>query len=130
MFRTIDSHYVRKESNCEYLPEHLSVAEMHRLYIQRCEEHGHQPQQYLIYYKVVKSSFNLKFQQPIKDQCDTCIAYQNTPAQLRTSDIETAHQRHNNEKDLARQYKQKMKEEAINNFTVLAARLDFQRPLL
>jgi len=130
MFRTIDSHYVRKESKCEYLSEHLSVAEMHRLYIQWCEEHGHQPQQYLIYYEVFKSSFNLKFQQPKKDQCDTCIAYHNTLAQLRTSDIETAHQRHINEKDLARQYKQKMKEEAINNSTVLAAGFDFQKTLL
>ena len=35
-FKTVESHYVRKTATAQYLPEELSVKEMHRMYV---EEH-------------------------------------------------------------------------------------------
>ena len=35
-FKTVESHYIRKDSSCQYLPEHVNVTEMHHIYIQWC----------------------------------------------------------------------------------------------
>ena len=75
LFRTVDSHYVRKDSSCQYLPENLSVAEMHRMYTEWCTQNNFETESYDTYYMIFKQQFNLKFKKPKKDQCDTCTTF-------------------------------------------------------
>ena len=76
-FKVVESHYVRKESKYEYLPAELSVAEMYRMYTVWCSNENYALESYDFYFRVFKERFNLKFQKPKKDKCDTCESYNN-----------------------------------------------------
>ena len=130
LFRTVDSHYVRKDSSCQYLPENLSVAEMHRMYTEWCTQNNFETESYDTYYMIFKQQFNLKFKKPKKDQCDTCTTFQNLPDDLLTDELVLNQNNHLNEKNLARENKNKMKLKALNDESVVAAVFDFQKTLL
>ena len=61
-FKTIESHYVRKNVKQEYLPQELSVKVMHHMYIEWCEKQDLNPENYDFYKRVFKARFNLTFQ--------------------------------------------------------------------
>ena len=69
------SHY-SQSSNCsrEYLPEGLSIAEMHRLYLAQYEpQAGDKPAvKEWLYRKVFNEDFNLGFGYPQSDTCQLC----------------------------------------------------------
>ena len=63
-FKCVESHYVRKNASFQYLPEELTIAEMHRIYTKWCAETGYEPRSYKSYAEIFNKRFNLKFKKP------------------------------------------------------------------
>ena len=104
-FKCVESHYVRKNMSYQYLPEEITIAEMHRIYTKWCAETGYEPRSYKLYAEIFNKRFNLKFKKPNKDLCGNCTTFENTPANLRTSEIREAQEKHISDKELARTVK-------------------------
>ena len=68
------SHYSRADNQKrEYLPEGLSIAEMHRLYLSQYEESTNTPTvKEWLYRKIFNEDFNLSFGCPRSDTCQMC----------------------------------------------------------
>ena len=130
LFKTVESHYIRRDSQCQYLPDHLSISEMYRLYGEWCKANAFEVASYGLYYNVFKTQFNLKFHKSKKDQCDECVGYNNSAKHLLTDEIKSKQQKHIAEKDFVRIHKDTVKKEAANDATVFVAGFDFQRTLL
>ena len=127
-FKTVESHYVRKTAKCQYLPKELTVREMHRMYV--AERQGDEKaENYAFYFSVFSKRFNLKFQKNKKDKCNQCESFQNTPEDIRTEDQKEKQDLHLDEKENAREFKQKKKEEGKKN-NVITAAFDLEKVLL
>lgn len=70
-FPTVESHYCRASTSCQYLPAGLSVTKMYGLYTEKYKE----PVKENIYRKVFSENFNLGFHRPKKDVCDFCSEF-------------------------------------------------------
>ena len=128
LFKTVESHYVRKDAKGQYLPEDLSVATMYRMYVEWCQENGTAVvEDYKFYNKVFRERFDLKFQKPKKDQCDRCCDFNNTPMLARTSEIIESQEKHLSEKELAREFKGNCKKEAATNPSILVCAFDLEK---
>ena len=128
LFKVVESHYVRKEAKYEYLPKELNVAEMYRMYCKWCAEKGKTLESYSFYYRVFNERFNLKFQQPKKDKCDTCETFNNLPNP--STEEKESQNRHINDKKYVREIKELCKTKAKENVETLAAAFDLQKVLL
>jgi hypothetical protein len=71
----VPSHYCRSSSSKEYLDPSLNVAEMYRLYKEKCNIDNIEPRTHNAYYTIFNRDFNLAFLTPKKDRCDTCEEY-------------------------------------------------------
>ncbi|KAI4454181.1 dna-directed rna polymerases i ii and iii subunit rpabc2 [Holotrichia oblita] len=72
-FQGMQSHYsFRKNPNCVYLPEGLSISTMHSLF----EEEYRINIPYKLYWKVFTTKFNIKFGYPRSDTCAECDTFQ------------------------------------------------------
>ena len=75
-FPVMKSHY--KSQRRKYLSSLLSVAEMHRSYVDKYEQGAEKPSvSYSYYAKVFNSEFNLGFGQPKTDTCPNCEKLKN-----------------------------------------------------
>ena len=61
LFKIVESQYVCKRVKYEYLPEELSVNMMHKMYLEWCNEYGHEVENYNFYARFFREKFNLKF---------------------------------------------------------------------
>ena len=129
-FPTVESHYVRKSSNYEYLPDGLNLAKIYRLYLNWCSDRNKHPESKGLYYRVFTSRFNLKFNKLKKDACDNCTSYHNTPEESKTEKLIADYDAHIQEKNLARECKAMMKEKAKENDWITAAAFDMHKVLL
>ena len=129
-FKCVESHYVRKNASFQYLPEELTIAEMHRIYTKWCAETGYEPRSYKSYAEIFNKRFNLKFKKPKKDLCDTCTTFENTPANLRTSEIREAQEKHISDKELARTIKDGVKYLATKDKETSGVAFDLEKVLL
>ena len=66
-FPAYESHYSRKQTNKKYLPAHLNVNEMYRLY-----KIEHPLPVSISIYRRTFNEMGLKFKPPYKDTCSTC----------------------------------------------------------
>lgn len=77
-FPAEDSHYSRtKNMNKKYLSPLLSIAKMHKLYLEKCAQDNVARNFYIkecTYRNVFVSEFNLSFGYPKSDTCSTCDA--------------------------------------------------------
>ena len=128
MFMVVESHYVRKTSKAQYLPQELSLAEMYRLYQNWCHENKYRCENYDFYRRVFSTRFNLKFQCLKKDLCSTCSAFKHKPD--KTDSDKEEHADHLKRKEQARNLKQKAKEKAKNEKDTVAAAFDLEQVLL
>ena len=109
LFQCVESHYVRKDSKWQYLPEELNVSQMYQWYTTWCAANGFVHENYRFYHNVFQTRFNLKFQKPKKDKCDACTEFTNTPADKRTSEYVDSHNHHLVCKDIVREIKKGVK---------------------
>ena len=129
-FKTVESHYVCKDTKFQYLPSTLSIKAMHRMYKIWCDERNSNPVKYDTYRTIVNEKFNLKFQLPKKDRCDRCEAWKNTKNEERSPEDIQAKKEHDDEKSLSRFYKTNIKRQAKECSTTCASAFDFQKTLL
>lgn len=111
----IESHYCRSQSKREYIEGGLTLAALHRDYVEKCVSANKQHVSYQIYYNIFMTEFNISFWQPKKDQCEECIAFQNCEDK---STLKEKHEAHLNEKGLARAEKEKDKGNVSENLIV------------
>ena len=104
-FKTVESHYCRKDSNKFYLPAELNVCKMHNMYQQICRAEFIEPVSLPIYRRIFDYEFNLSFHKPMKDQCDNCVAYKNAD-QAEKERLKEKHERHIKNKQMARESKE------------------------
>ena len=131
-FPVVDSHYCRAQVQRNYLYPGLSVKKLHQLYKEKCQKEHIKPVKENIYYKIFNYHFNLGFFRPKKDQCDTCIAFNNTKNP--TVDEKEAQNKHLQNKVKAREIKNEVKlkcsvTQENKNPTCAAAAFDFEQIL-
>jgi hypothetical protein len=113
-FPTVPSHYCRRDSRRGYLgPELESIAQMHRLYQEKCKAEA-KPYYGIWSYEKIFHEFNLGFFQPKTDQCPTCCAYENA-GPMQQAEMETEYAAHLKRKDSARLHKKMDKEFAAKS---------------
>jgi len=76
-FPSRESHYSQPSNkDRKYLPEGLSIARMHRLYLEKHEpdlQDGEKPKvKEWLYQKIFTEEFNIGFRYPRSDTCETC----------------------------------------------------------
>ncbi|KAK0040723.1 hypothetical protein Bpfe_029844 [Biomphalaria pfeifferi] len=121
-FPTLPLHYCRKDSKLLYLEPGLSLSKMYTMYTEDTAiNHKHVSKK--IFDKIFHS-LDLSFNNPRKDQCDTCRAYK------QGSVDSVSFQEHIEMKDRARHFKALDKELAAENDTLKVVTMDMQQLLL
>ena len=128
-FPTVESHYCRKSSAKQYLPQGLNLAEMYRLYSQECMLSGKPVAKQWAYYDIFRKEFNLGFHKPKKDQCDFCTKYKHLDDDERAS-MSDKMEEHQRNKNLSRELKANLKERAKADKQINVACFDLQQVLL
>ncbi|XP_056637703.1 uncharacterized protein LOC130445840 [Diorhabda sublineata] len=75
-FPSYESHYSRSHSQKKYLPSHLSISQMYRLYKEECVINNVSPQKESMYRKLFVEEFNLSFHKPKNDTCGKCDKFE------------------------------------------------------
>ncbi|KAL4720776.1 hypothetical protein ACJJTC_017583 [Scirpophaga incertulas] len=100
----VDSHYCRADTKRTYIEGGKTVADLHRDYVAECKSKGLPFGNYLAYYKIFCTEYNMAFFKPKKDQCESYTNYTNATEkdkQIMKHDYEL----HLKEKQLARDQK-------------------------
>lgn len=108
LFPRKESHYLRKQTQREYLDEKLNCAKMYRLYVEWMKDNP----VYLNvkvaterwYYHIFSTRFNIGFFHPKKDRCETCSLYEDADSE-RKEQLKTDYEQHVKNKELVRQIK-------------------------
>lgn len=74
----VESHYVRKDSTTEFIDRGLTIAELHRHYLNKRSSALKTASNYDMYARIFNTEYNIGFFMPRKDQCDLCESYQNS----------------------------------------------------
>ena len=76
-FPRVPSHYCRKRTKKEYFEAFLNLNKMYELYSTYCKEKNIAPVKKHMYRFIFEHDFNIEFQKPKTDLCDTCYEYHN-----------------------------------------------------
>ena len=132
-FPRVESHYVRKKTNKEYLEENWSISSMHNAYKKWLTDNkiNCTPASFHQYSDVFNTQFNIGFFKPKKYQCDTCVSQEN-----RTPEEQILNQHnyylHLKNKDRAQELKYDDKKDALkeeNKGKKVVACFDYQKVL-
>ncbi len=74
-FPTVESHYIRKSTNRQYLATDLNIKRMYEAYACKCKEAGTEAVNEPIYRRIFNEEYNMSFHVPKKDQCTLCNKY-------------------------------------------------------
>ena len=105
----VESHYIRADSEREYIDGELTLAEMHRDYENKRKEAGKEAVSYGKYSEIFNYEFNIGFFIPKKDQCDLCTSYENCDDDGKKK-IQTQYDTHLTQKEFSREEKDRDKE--------------------
>ena len=94
LFPTVESHYCRARTKIQYLDEHLTVAQMHRLNVMKEGNKASLSQ----YRDIFNTRFNLAFFKPKKDQCPDCLHWKNLTEPEKTNEASQKYNEHVNDK--------------------------------
>lgn len=133
-FPVVDSHYTRENSKKQYLESDLSIAKMHRLYLEWAKEHctiSEKAQMVTLrqYTDIFNESFNLSFFKPKKDLCDVCETFKLASSEEKLL-LKTSYEEHLKNKSIVRDKKKIDKERAINEPEFCVAVFDLQKVLI
>ena len=78
LFPRVESHYCRQNTCKEYFEGNLNLKKIHEMYVVYCTEKEITPAKESMYRYIFNHEFNIEFQKPKKDLCDTCYEYRNT----------------------------------------------------
>lgn len=114
---SIESHYMRAHTTRRFIDGSKSVAEIYRDYVADRKKNNLPFAHYITFYRMFTLEFNISFFNPKKDQCETCVAFQNATGEDQDK-LRPKYEDHLLEKDLARQEKQGDKENVNKNLIV------------
>ncbi|CAG4992529.1 unnamed protein product [Parnassius apollo] len=97
-----------------------TVADLHRDYVAECKSKGLPFGNYLAYYNIFCTEYNMAFFKPKKDQCETCTNYTNATEEDKQI-MKHDYKLHLKEKQLARDQKDEDKNYTPDNCIVSAA---------
>ena len=100
------------------------------MYLEWRFEKSYPLENYHYYLRVFHEGFNLKFQRPKKDMCDTCETFKNANEATVKAEEKLAQQNHLNDKNLVREIKDVAKVQAGINNEMVPAAFDLQKALL
>ena len=113
-FPVMESHYLREQTNRQYLSSDLNVMKMYELYTHKYTNVLPNLPKEPSYRKIFLDNFNLGFHRPKKDQCSTCLTFINATAEERQKNAH-AYEAHIANKNIARNLKGTYKEEALHS---------------
>ncbi|KAF0699609.1 Uncharacterized protein FWK35_00038188 [Aphis craccivora] len=134
MFPVVDSHYSRKDSKKKYLESDLSIAKMHRFYLEWAKTQNtisEKAQKATLrqYTDIFNEHFNYSFFKPKKDLCDVCEKFKLATPEEKVL-LKTSNEEHLKNKSIARDKKNIDKTRAINDPEVCVAVFDLQKVLI
>jgi len=132
MFPVVDSHYTRQNTTKQYLESDLSIAKMHRFYLEWAQKETTNVMAQNVtlrqYSDVFNQSYNLSFFKPKRDLCDQCQQFD--IASTEEKELQKAmYDEHLVNKNFARDQKNIDKERSINNPELCVAVFDLQKVL-
>ncbi|XP_069362181.1 uncharacterized protein [Maniola hyperantus] len=71
----VESHYLRAQTTKEYIPGGKTIKDLYRDFANSQAENGKDTGNYITYYKIFTTEYNLSFYSPKKDQCDLCASF-------------------------------------------------------
>lgn len=129
-FPKVDGHYIRKDSNRQFLGPELNISRMYDLYKEKCIQDSHEPVSKAVYRRTFNEEFNYSFHVPKKDQCNICTRYnQSISDGTVTDEMRTEYEKHQNRKVRARQEKENDKDTAKTTTNTFVATFDLQSVL-
>ncbi|KAK6182966.1 hypothetical protein SNE40_010529 [Patella caerulea] len=120
----LPSHYCRSSSSKNYLePVFATGTELYRVYKNYCSENGKVCCGRKLFFEVF-NELNMALFSPKKDRCDTCCSYE-----VKNLD-DTTYREHIEAKDMARAEKDRDKQRAANDPSLVVLTMDLQALLL
>ncbi|XP_022824803.1 uncharacterized protein LOC111355254 [Spodoptera litura] len=128
-FQPVESHYTRKDTTKLYLDNNLNMNRMFSLYKEwdQFSTYSNPAQTLRQYRDIINANMNVGFFIPKKDICDKCHSYSNNTSP--TEEQIQAHNKHLENKTIAREIKNNDKEQAIKSPDTVCATFDFQKIL-
>lgn len=74
----LESHYVRASTSKQYIGGDKTIKNLYNDFAAQQSNSNREVGNYMAYYKIFNTEFNLGFYQPKKDQCDLCTSYHNS----------------------------------------------------
>lgn len=123
----VESHNLRSQTKREYIDGSRTISEIHRDYVEECNNKGESSVKYPMFYRVFKDDFNISFFKPKKDLCETCVAYENSTPEEKVS-LQESYDKHIQQKKLSREEKQRDKADNSSEVTVFDLQAVMQLP--
>ena len=129
-FPKVEGHYIRKDSNRQFLGPELNISRMYDLYKETCIQDSYEPVSKAVYRRTFNEEFNYSFHVPKKDQCNICTRYNQSISEGSVTDeMRTEYEKHQNRKVRARQEKDNDKDTAKTSTNTFVATFDLQSVL-
>lgn len=129
-FPRVPGHYTRKDSNREYLGADLNITRMYELYKAKCTECNCEPVKSQMYRKIFNEEYNISFHIPKKDKCNLCSKYEMAESDgTLTEDLKQQYNLHHERKVLARDAKERDKQQSKNDSKLHVCAFDLQSVL-
>lgn len=122
----IEAHYCRANTTRQFIEGGKTLTDLHRDYLKLCEEENVEYGNYQLYSKIFNEEYNLSFHVPKKDQCESCLEYQNGSEEEKAK-LKEKHEEHLREKVLSREEKENDKQHSANDVKVIV--YDLQKVL-
>ncbi|XP_074027858.1 uncharacterized protein isoform X1 [Leptinotarsa decemlineata] len=110
----IESHYTRKSTTKHYIEGGKTITDIYNDYMNDCKRDNVTFSNFNYFYNIFTNDFNLGFFQPKKDQCETCVAYENA-SETDKQNLKASYDQHLVEKELSRKEKENDKQTLADN---------------
>lgn len=122
----IESHYLRAQTTRQFIDGGRTIAGIHRDYTDKCKLDSQPFGNLTLFSRIFNNEFNLAFYVPKKDQCDFCVANENSD-NTNNESVSKTYAAHLEEKNLSRIEKENDKSNSPNN--VIVCSFDLQAAL-
>ncbi|XP_030759330.1 uncharacterized protein LOC115884790 [Sitophilus oryzae] len=123
----IESHYTRAHTEKTFIEGSKTIAQLYRDYKIDCVAQGKPHGNLTMYRNIFNYEYNIAFFVPKKDQCQTCVSFQNSNEEEKKT-FEENYKNHIEEKNLSREEKIKDKSKISPFFQVACFDLEATLP--
>lgn len=124
----VESHYTRKNTAKHYIEGGKTITDIYNDYVGDCQKDNVTFCNFNYFYNIFNNDFNLSFFKPKKDQCETCVAYENAPETDKVN-LKENYDQHLVEKELSRKEKECDKQALVGKALLAVYDLQAVMPL-